>query len=156
MSSGYNIPLVTSICELSPDAFSMSRSEQVEHLSSITGADLASAKAFYARNHVTSGMSEFLRGALKRLSGQSQQAIFELRQAMGGGKTHNMIALGLLARFPELKDLLPDTITSGMDDEPAVIATVNGRDVQNFIWGDKAYPLRSGGTGCCATGLANL
>nr|WP_211332850.1 anti-phage-associated DUF499 domain-containing protein [Litoreibacter meonggei] len=86
-------------------------------------------------------MSEFLRGALKRLSGQSQQAIFELRQAMGGGKTHNMIALGLLARFPELKDLLPDTITSGMDDEPAVIATVNGRDVQNFIWGDIAEQL---------------
>lgn len=29
MSSGYNIPLVTSICDISPDVFSMSRSEQV-------------------------------------------------------------------------------------------------------------------------------
>lgn len=77
---------------------------------------------------MTSGMSEFLRGALKRLAGQSQQAVFELRQAMGGGKTHNMIALGLLARFPELRDQLPDTITAGISDEPAVIATVNGRD----------------------------
>lgn len=114
MSSGYNIPLVTSICDISPDVFSMSRSEQVEHLSSISDADISTARAFYARNHVTSGMSEFLRGALRRLSGQSQQAVFELRQAMGGGKTHNMIALGLLARFPELKDQLPDAITAGM------------------------------------------
>ena len=34
MSFGYNIPLVTSVCDISPDVFSMSRSEQVEHLSS--------------------------------------------------------------------------------------------------------------------------
>lgn len=141
MSSGYNIPLVTALCDISPDVFSMSRSEQVEHLSSIASADIGTARAFYSRNHVTSGMSEFLRGALKRLAGQSQQAVFELRQAMGGGKTHNMIALGLLARFPELKELLPATITAGMGEEPAVIATVNGRDVQKFIWGDIAEQL---------------
>ena len=141
MSSGYNIPLVTTLCDISPDAFSMSRSEQVEHLSSISEADLTTARAFYDRNHVTNGMSEFLRGALKRLSGQSQQAVFELRQAMGGGKTHNMIALGLLARFPELKELLPDTITADLGDDPAKIATVNGRDVRNFIWGDIAEQL---------------
>jgi len=141
MSSGYNIPLVTALCDLSPDALSMSRSEQVEHLSSIGQADITTARAFYARNHVTSGMSEFLRGALRRLSGQSQQAVFELRQAMGGGKTHNMIALGLLARFPDLKEELPAAITEGMGTQPAKIATVNGRDVHNFIWGDIAEQL---------------
>ncbi|MFP2873299.1 anti-phage-associated DUF499 domain-containing protein [Acetobacter tropicalis] len=141
MSSGYNIPLVTALCDISPDAFSMSRSEQVEHLSFVTEADLSVARAFYDRNYVTRGMSEFLRGALKRLSGQSRQAVFELRQAMGGGKTHNMIALGLLARFPELKELLPNTITAGITEEPAKIATVNGRDVRNFIWGDIAEQL---------------
>lgn len=97
MSNGYNLPLVTTLCDISPDVSSMSRSEQVEHLSYVKDADLLAARAFYHRNHVTSGMSEFLRGALKRLSGHSQQAVFELRQAMGGGKTHNMIALGLLA-----------------------------------------------------------
>ena len=138
MNSGYNIPLVTSLCDISPDVLSMNRSEQVEHLSSITEADLSVARAFYSRNHVTQGMSEFLRGALMRLQGQSQQAVFELRQAMGGGKTHNMIALGLLARFPELKELLPATITAGVGEESARIATVSGRDVQKFIWGDIA------------------
>lgn len=141
MSSGYNIPLVRELCDISPDVFSMSRSEQVEHLSSVMEADVTVARAFYDRNHVTSGMSEFLRGALKRLAGQNQQAVFELRQAMGGGKTHNMIALGLLARFPELKTLLPDSITAGVGNEPAKIATVNGRDVRHFIWGDIADQL---------------
>ncbi len=52
-----------------------------------------------------------------------------------------MIALDLLARFPELKDLLSAPITTGMGDYPAKIATVNGRDVQNFIWGDIAEQL---------------
>jgi hypothetical protein len=70
MSFGYNIPLVTSLRDISPDVFSISRSEQVEYLSSIGDADLSTARAFYARNHVTSSISEFLRGALKRLAGQ--------------------------------------------------------------------------------------
>ena len=141
MSNGYNLPLVTVLCDINPDVSSMSRSEQVEHISSVKDADLSVARAFYQRNHVTSGMFEFLRGALRRLSGQSQQAVFELRQAMGGGKTHNMIALGLLARFPEFRDLLSDTITARKGEKPATIATVNGRDVRNFIWGDIAEQL---------------
>jgi hypothetical protein len=29
--------------------------------------------------------------------------VFVLTQAMGGGKTHNMVALGLLAQHPELR-----------------------------------------------------
>lgn len=52
MSSGYNIPLVTSLCSISPDTFSMSRSEQVEHLSSVMDADQSVARAFYDRNYV--------------------------------------------------------------------------------------------------------
>jgi hypothetical protein len=47
MNSGYNIPLVTQACEISPDVVEMSRSEQVEHLSSVKSADLAKARAFY-------------------------------------------------------------------------------------------------------------
>ena len=39
-----------------------------------------------------------------RLEGSIDQAsTFLLAQAMGGGKTHNMIALGLLAQDPELR-----------------------------------------------------
>ena len=40
---------------------------------------------------------------LLRLSSKSDQAVFELTQAMGGGKTHSMISLGLLAQDPDLR-----------------------------------------------------
>jgi hypothetical protein len=41
------------------------------------------------------GMKTLLRQGLQRLSGTSGQAVFELKQAMGGGKTHSMLALAL-------------------------------------------------------------
>ena len=133
MSSGITIPSVTTLCKTHPDLLSINRAEQIEDLSSITDADLSTAQAFYSRNHVTQGMREFLGGAIKRLNGKSEQAVFELRQAMGGGKTHNMIALGLLAQFPELGKLLPAELTAGMEMDQARFATVSGRKVKKYI-----------------------
>ena len=46
---------------------------------------------------ITGGMRDLLRGTIERLAGKSSNAVFHLKQAMGGGKTHSMIALGLLA-----------------------------------------------------------
>ncbi len=36
--------------------------------------------------------------AFKRFEGKSSSGIIKLTQAMGGGKTHNMLALGVLAK----------------------------------------------------------
>jgi predicted AAA+ superfamily ATPase len=42
--------------------------------------------------------------AFRQLSGTGAgSSVFMLSQAMGGGKTHSMIALGLLAKDPELR-----------------------------------------------------
>ena len=38
-------------------------------------------------------MRTLLRQGLQRLAGTSGQAVFELKQAMGGGKTHSMLAV---------------------------------------------------------------
>ena len=142
MNSVQDIKQVTSLCKINPEALNINRTEQVEHLSSIVQADLSIAQEFYSRNHVTGGMREFINGAMKRLHGDSGQAIFELRQAMGGGKTHNMIALGLLARFPELGAMVAnDGITTGSMDQSTRIATVNGRDVEKYIQGEIAEQL---------------
>ena len=86
MNSVQDIKQVTSLCEINPESLNINRTEQVEHLSSIVQADLSTAQEFYSHNHVTGGMREFINGAMKRLHGDSGQAIFELRQAMGGGK----------------------------------------------------------------------
>lgn len=139
--SNYNIPEVTKLCTLTDDALDIDRQSQVEHLSSIMEIDYEQAKAFYARNHVTDGMKTFLRGSLKRMHLGSGQGIYELRQAMGGGKTHNMIMLGLLSRFPQLANLLPEEITEGIKPAEARIAIVNGRSIKHYMMGDIALQL---------------
>jgi predicted AAA+ superfamily ATPase len=42
-------------------------------------------------------METLLNQGLQRLGGKSDQAVFELKQALEGGNPHSMIALGLLA-----------------------------------------------------------
>jgi hypothetical protein len=59
---------------------------------------------FFSENYMTQGMRLLLENAFKRLEGKSDQGVFRLTQSMGGGKTHNLNALGLLARFPEFRN----------------------------------------------------
>ena len=72
------------------------RIEGVENLAALI-AEEGDGREFFARNYVTHGMEQLFREGMLRLSGKSDQAVFELTQAMGGGKTHMMVALGLLA-----------------------------------------------------------
>jgi hypothetical protein len=84
---------VKDACELHPMALEYSMSEQVENLSDVIGATPAIAREFFGKNYITKGMETLLNQGLRRLGGKSDQAVFELKQAMGGGKTHSMIAL---------------------------------------------------------------
>ncbi len=59
---------------------------------------------FFTENYITEGMKTLLAHAFLRLEGKTDQGVFKLKQAMGGGKTHNLLALGLLARHPEFRD----------------------------------------------------
>ena len=56
---------------------------------------------FFTENFVTEGMRVLLEHAFRRVEGRSDQGVFLLRQAMGGGKTHNLLTLGLLSKHPE-------------------------------------------------------
>jgi hypothetical protein len=68
---------------------------------------------FFSENYLTDGMKQLLRLGMRRLSGQSEQGIFLLSQAMGGGKTHCMVTLGLLAKHePQRKPFLGDLYES--------------------------------------------
>ena len=61
-------------------------------------------KDFFEENYFTSGMTTLVDRAFRHLSGNGAgSSVFMLSQAMGGGKTHSMIALGLLAKDPELR-----------------------------------------------------
>lgn len=68
--------------------------------------DQLDPERFFAENYVTEGMRQLLSEAFKRLEGRTENAsgIFLLSQSMGGGKTHNLLALGLLAKYPKWRE----------------------------------------------------
>ncbi|MEY3283532.1 MAG: hypothetical protein RIR86_1545 [Acidobacteriota bacterium] len=101
------IRTVKQVCRFNPVIRNYRMSRGIENLLELI-SDEGDGREFFARNYVTHGMEQLFREGLLRLSGKSDQAVFELNQAMGGGKTHLMIALGLLARHPHLRpEVLP-------------------------------------------------
>lgn len=136
------IKTVKQACRFNPIIRDYRMSQGIENLADLIN-DAGDGGEFFSRNFVTHGMDQLFREGLLRLSGKSDQAVFELTQAMGGGKTHMMIALGLLARHPHLrKDVLPADLASRVDFGQARIAAFNGRNnPDNFIWGEIATQL---------------
>jgi len=90
------------LCEPRPSVFDSQRRDTVLDLTDLV-AGRVSPEAFFAENFITDGMKALLEQGFRRLEGKSSQGIFKLRQAMGGGKTHNLLALGLLAKHPEIR-----------------------------------------------------
>ena len=118
---------VKDACEPHAMALDYSMSEQVENLSDLSVTTPAKAREFFEKNYITKGMETLLSQGLRRLAGKSDQAVFELKQAMGGGKTHSMIALGLLARDAGLRsEIVPDTAREAVFGDARLVA-VNGR-----------------------------
>ena len=99
---------------------------------------------FFEENHFTVGMQTLIDRAFRHLGGAGAgSSVFQLSQAMGGGKTHSMIALGLLARDPELRR----KVLGNEDPAPRLgrcrVAGFNGRstDAPGGIWGSIADQL---------------
>jgi predicted AAA+ superfamily ATPase len=102
------------------------------------------AARFFEENYVTDGMRRLLRESFRRFERQSEaQGVYVLTQAMGGGKTHNMIALGLLAKHPELrvKVMGADYGASGLGKVRVVGFTGRESDSPLGIWGAIAEQL---------------
>lgn len=91
------------LCEVRDEVFDPSLRDTVLNLTDLI-QDRINPRRFFETNYVTSGMSTLLEKAFDRFSRRSKQGTFLLNQSMGGGKTHNMIALGLLANHPEFRD----------------------------------------------------
>ncbi|MFZ3591516.1 DUF499 domain-containing protein [Bacillus sp. DJP31] len=100
------------------------------------------AEEFFKETYITEGMSLVFDTAFKRFEGKSPSGLIKLTQAMGGGKTHNMVALGLLAQNPTLRNRLLDGKYNLGGQEIKVVA-YSGResDIQYGIWGEIARQL---------------
>ena len=126
------IKTVKQACVFNPIIHDYRMSQAIENLADLI-KDEGDGLEFFSRNYVTLGMEQLFREGMLRLSGQSDQAVFELTQAMGGGKTHMMIALGLLARHPELRQQILPTDLAGRINfgkariaAPAPLSTIPG------------------------------
>lgn len=135
---------VRDACQVQPNALSIKLSDQIEQLDELITAE-GDGRAFFDKTHITHGMQDLISEGIARLAGTSSQAIFHLKQAMGGGKTHLLVGFGLLARLPELRK----TYCAGMPGASAFgsarIAAFNGRNnPDHFFWGDVANQLGKG------------
>lgn len=136
------IKTVKQTCRFNPVIHDYRMSQGIENLADLI-SDAGDGRDFFSRNYITHGMEQLFREGMLRLSGKSDQAVFELTQAMGGGKTHMMIALGLLAKHAHLRpNVLPADLNERLDFGNARIAAFNGRNnPDNYIWGDIATQL---------------
>ena len=136
------IQTVRQACRFNPAIQDYRMSQGIENLADLIN-DAGDGREFFARNFVTHGMEQLFREGLLRLSGKSDQAVFELTQAMGGGKTHMMIALGLLARHPHLRrEVLPAELNGRIDFGQARMVAFNGRNnPDHYLWGEIASQL---------------
>jgi hypothetical protein len=80
----------------SPIVKSDSLVEQVAQIEDFASGRI-DGRAFFQRNYFTSGLELLVRRGFERPAGKSEDGAFYLTQAMGGGKTHSLIAFGLLA-----------------------------------------------------------
>ncbi|MFZ1101288.1 MAG: DUF499 domain-containing protein [Hyphomicrobiaceae bacterium] len=93
-------------------------------------------KRFFDETHVTEGMATLLRQVFQRLTGESDQGVYRLKQAMGGGKTHNLLAAALLARDPGLRKSVLSKLGVAPDKRTIRVCAFSGRetDMQDYLW----------------------
>jgi hypothetical protein len=138
------IATVKQLCVPSAVVKSDSLVEQVAQIE-----DFASGKvdrrAFFQRNHFTAGLDLLVRRGLDRLAGKSEDGAFYLTHAMGGGKTHSLIAFGLLAADPALRREVAPKLAAGADFGAAEVVIFNGhQNPETLLWGYIAEKLGRG------------
>ena len=141
--SGAVAETVRQACRPRAGAFDASRRDTVLDLGDLIGGRI-DAGEFFAENYVTEGMRTLLTEGFRRLEGKSAQGVFKLTQAMGGGKTHNLLALGLLARHPEYREpVMGGFYTPDAGLGPVRVVAFSGResDAPFGIWGAIAEQL---------------
>ena len=126
-------------CTPRPSVFDPTVRDTVYNIDDLNQID---ARQFFAENYVTQGMRQLLTEAFARLNGnQTAPGAFLLSQSMGGGKTHNLLALGLLARHPDLRPAVMSDLPAGVG--PVRVVTFSGRKTNTpfGLWGEIAAQL---------------
>lgn len=134
---------IHSLCTPRPSVFASDRRATVLNLDTFLKAQV-DGNDFFAENYFTNGMLSLVDRAFRHLGGSGAgSSVFLLSQAMGGGKTHSMIALGLLARDPGLRKKVLGDQDPAPKLGPCSVVGFNGRssDAPGGIWGSIAEQL---------------
>lgn len=130
------------LCKPRKSVFDKDRRDVVLDLTDLVDGKIE-PKRFFEENFVTAGMRVLLREGFRRFAGHSASGVIKLTQSMGGGKTHNMIALGLLAKHPELRKKVMGDDYNEKSLGPVRVVAFTGResDAPLGIWGSIADQL---------------
>jgi predicted AAA+ superfamily ATPase len=138
------IATIKQLCVPNAVVTSNSLVEQVAQIEDFADRKI-DAREFFRRNHFTAGLELLVRRGFDRLAGKSEDGAFYLTQAMGGGKTHSLIALGLLASDPGLRREVVPKISTGNEFATAKVVIFNGHQNPNtLLWGYIAEQLGRG------------
>lgn len=130
------------LCKPRDSVFSETKREDVLNLSDLI-ENRIDPNDFFDENFITQGMNILFESGFKRFKGQSSTGVIKLTQAMGGGKTHNMLALGLLAKHPEYREKIIGNEYKNDNIGAVKVVAFTGResDAPYGIWGAIADQL---------------
>jgi uncharacterized protein DUF499 len=129
------IPTIKQLCKGSSAVTSDGLVEQVAQVEKFDEV-VRDAREFFRRNHFTDGLNRLIEQGFARLAGRSEQGSFYLTQAMGGGKTHSLLAFGLLAADPKLRKEVLSGSQANTDFGPAKVVIFSGlQSPENLLWG---------------------
>jgi len=131
------------LCIPRASVFDTQRRDTVLDISDLI-SDKINPAEFFEENFLTEGMKTLLEQGFRRLEGKSEQGVFRLKQAMGGGKTHNLLTLGLLAKHPKFRQQVMGKFYQPDSKLGAVkVVAFSGResDAPLGIWGAIAEQL---------------
>ena len=134
---------IHALCKPRPSVFAADRRATVLNLDTFLKGQV-NGREFFDENFFTNGMITLVDRAFRHLAGSGAgSSVFVLSQAMGGGKTHSMIALGLLARDPKLRKKVLGDQDPAPKLGPCCVVGFNGRstDAPGGIWGSIAEQL---------------
>ena len=125
---------VMELCTANETVFDDSLLDRVESLQDFIEGNIA-PETFFAKNYTTGGMQTLFDQGFERLAGKSGKAVFKLTQGMGGGKTHSVIAFGLLAQSARTRLGMFPTDRNAIAFGDARVVAVDGRDnFSTYIW----------------------
>ena len=129
------------VCKPRESVFDESKRDDTLDLSNLLDNSI-DGEEFFKETYVTAGMELLFDTAFKRFEGKAASGVVKLTQSMGGGKTHNMLALGVLAKNKDLRSSILNGKYKNFNEEINLVSyTGRESDLKFGIWGEIAEQL---------------